>query len=139
NNFLNTVTIIAFILVVIGYFVTPLLMTFLGKGFVGEQFEFAILLTRIGLPMLIFSSVVGVFRGYLQSEEFFNESAAAAFPKNIVYILFLIFLSQYFSIKALMVAAVIAEASQFLIQIPSFLQLRHPYKTKSSLEAEFMQ
>ncbi|HLR58975.1 MAG TPA: murein biosynthesis integral membrane protein MurJ, partial [Pseudogracilibacillus sp.] len=139
NNFLNTVTIIAFILVVIGYFVTPLLMTFLGKGFVGEQFEFAILLTRIGLPMLIFSSVVGVFRGYLQSEEFFNESAAAAFPKNIVYILFLIFLSQYFSIKALMVAAVIAEASQLLIQIPSLRKLGYRYKMNVDLQDEYMQ
>src|SRR5699024_4954560 len=139
NNFLNTVTIIAFILVVIGYFVTPLLMKLLGKGFVGEQFDLAILLTRIGLPTLIFSSIVGIFRGYLQSEERFNESAAAAFPKNIVYILFLIFLSRYFSIKALMVAAVIAEASQLLIQIPSLRKLGYRYKMTVDLQDEYMQ
>src|SRR5699024_1005957 len=119
NNFLNTIILVAFIMIILGYFVSPLLMEILGKGFEGEQFDLAILLTRIGLPTLIFSSLVGVFRGYLQSEEFFNESAAAAFPKNIVFIIFLVFFSQYFSIKALMVTTIIAEASQLLIQIPS--------------------
>src|SRR5699024_4178366 len=63
NNFLNTIIFIAFLLIVIGFFITPLLMKFLGKGFVGEQFDSAILLTRIGLPTLIFSSMVGIFKG----------------------------------------------------------------------------
>src|SRR5699024_3640593 len=110
---------------------TPLLMKLLGKGFEGEQFELAITLTRIGLPTLIFSSLVGVFRGYLQSEESFTESAAAAFPKNIVFILFLMFLSQYFSIKALMITAVIAEASQLLVRIPGLKKLGYKYKFRS--------
>lgn len=88
NNFLNTITLVAFIMVILGYFVSPLLMQLLGKGFEGEQFELAILLTRIGLPTLIFSSLVGVFRGYLQSEELFNESAAAAFPKILFSLYF---------------------------------------------------
>src|SRR5699024_8919613 len=128
NNFLNTMAVVAFILMIIGYFVTPLLMELLGKGFAGEQFDLAILLTRIGLPTLIFSSLVGIFKGYLESEGRFNASAAAAFPKNIVYILFLIFLSQYFSIKALMVAAVVAESAQLLVQIPSLRKLGYRYK-----------
>src|SRR5699024_9052468 len=105
----------------------------------GEQFELAILLTQIGLPTLIFSSLVGVFRGYLQSEELFNESAAAAFPKNIVLIVFLIFFSQYFSIKALMVATIIAEAAQLLIQIPALRRLGYRYKLNIDLKDEYMQ
>src|SRR5699024_10963527 len=139
NNFLNTTTFVAFLLIIIGYFVTPLLMRVLGKGFVGEQFDLAITLTHIGLPMLIFSSLVGVFKGYLESEERFNASAAAAFPKNITYILFLMFLSQYFSIKALMIAAVIAEASQLLVQIPSLRKLGYRYKMMVDLKDEYMQ
>src|SRR5699024_3807701 len=105
----NTLTLFAVVLIILGYFLTPLLMRLLGKGFEGEQFELAITLTRIGLPLLIFSSLVGVFRGYLQSEESFTESAAAAFSKNFVFSLFLIVHSQLFSTKALMVTAVIAE------------------------------
>src|SRR5699024_2096119 len=96
-------------------------------------------LTRIGLPILIFSSVVGIFKGYLESEGLFNASAAAAFPKNIVYILFLIFLSQRFSIKALMVTAVIAEGAQLLVQIPSVRKLCYRYKLTVNLKDEYMQ
>ena len=139
NNFLNSVTAAAIILVIFAFFTTPFLMKILAKGFTGEQFDLAILLTRIGLPMLIFSGIVGVFRGYLQSEERFNESAASPFPRNIVYILFLVFLSQYFSIKALMVAAVVAEASQILIQIPSLRKLNYRYKFTIDLKDEYMQ
>src|SRR5699024_10052712 len=139
NNFLNTMIAVAFILVIIGYITTPLLMKLLGKGFEGEQFELAITLTRIGLPTLIFSSLVGVFRGYLQSEESFTESAAAAFPKNIVFILFLMFLSQYFSIKALMITAVIAEASQLLVQTPGLKKLGYKYKFNIDLKDQYMQ
>lgn len=138
NNFLNIITIVAFFIVVLGYFLTPLLMSVLGQGFVGDQFDYAILLTRIGLPMLVASAIVGVFRGYLQSEERFNESAAAAFPKNIVYILFLFFLSQYFSITALMVIAVIAEASQLLIQIPSLRNIGYRYNMIIDVQDEYM-
>src|SRR5699024_9269411 len=100
NNFLNTLTLVVVIMIILGYFITPLLMRLLGKGFEGEQFELAITLARIGFPLLIFSSLFGVFRGYLQSEESFTETAAAAFTKNIVFILFSIFLSQSFSLKA---------------------------------------
>src|SRR5699024_2784282 len=139
NNFLNTITFVAFLLILIGFFISPLLMRILGKGFEGEQFDLAITLTRIGLPILIFSSVVGIFKGYLESEGLFNASAAAAFPKNIVYILFLIFLSQRFSIKALMVTAVIAEGAQLLVQIPSLRKLGYRYKLTVNLKDEYMQ
>lgn len=139
NNFLNIITFVAFIMVIVGFFITPYLMQILGKGFEGEQFDFAILLTRIGLPTLIFSSIVGIFRGYLQSEEYFNESAASAFPKNIVYIVFLVFFSQYFSIRALMVVTVLAEAAQLTIQVPSLRKLGYRYKMMVDLQDEFMQ
>src|SRR5699024_5914476 len=139
NNFLNTITFVAFLLIVIGFFTAPLLMKVLGKGFEGEQFDLAITLTRIGLPILIFSSLVGIFKGYLESEGLFNASAAAAFPKNIVYIIFLIFLSQRFSIKALMVTAVIAEGAQLLVQIPSLRKLSYKYKLNIDLKDEYMQ
>lgn len=138
NNFLNIITIVAAIIVVLGYFLTPLLMNVLGQGFEGPQFDYAIFLTRIGLPVLVVSAIVGVFRGYLQSEERFIISEAAALPMNIIYILFLFFLAQYFSIAALMVVTIIAEASQLLIQIPSLRKLGYRYKLTVNLQDEYM-
>lgn len=138
NNFLNIITVVAFIIVVLGYFLTPLIMNILGRGFQGEQFDYAILLTRIGLPVLVVSAIVGVFRGYLQSEEHFIVSEASALPMNIVYILFLFFLAQHFSITALMIVSIIAEASQLLIQIPSVRKLGYRYKATFNLQDEYM-
>ena len=48
-------------------------------------------MVRIGLPAVIFAGVMGVYRGYLQSELSFFESAAAAFPSTLS-----IFYSYYF-------------------------------------------
>src|SRR5699024_7264357 len=77
--------------------------------------------------------------GYLESEGLFNASAAAAFPKNIVYILFLILFSQYFSIKALMVTTVLAEAAQLIVQVPSLRKSGYRYKMSIDLKDEYMQ
>src|SRR5699024_6530120 len=52
---------------------------------------------------------------------------------------FLFFFSQYFSIKALMIAAVVAEASQLLVQIPSLRKLGYRYKITVDLQDEYMQ
>lgn len=138
NNFLNTIVLVAVLMASVAFFLTPSIMKIIGRGFEGQQFDYAILLTRIGLPILIISSVVGVFRGYLQSEERFNESAAAEFPFNIVYILFLYFFAQYFSITALMIAAMVAEASRLLIQIPSLKRIGYRYKFTVDLKDEYM-
>ncbi len=138
NNFLNITVLVATIMVLIAFFTAPWIMKVLGRGFEGKQFDYAILLTRIGLPLLIVSSVVGIFNGYLESEERFTESAAADYPLNLVYIIFLLFLAQYFSITALMVAAVIAEASKLLIQIPSMKRIGYEYKIKINFKDTYI-
>lgn len=117
NNLLNIISIPSFILIVLAWMTAPFIMKILAAGFKGEQFKLAVSMMRIGLPVIFFSSVLGVFRGYLQSELMFTESAATAFPLNFVYIFFLIFLSGIFGIKGLMVASVLATASQISIQI----------------------
>ena len=139
NNFLNIMVVVAFALIVVGYFSAPLIMEILGAGFEGKQFDFAITLTRVGLPSLIFATIVGIYRGFLQSENLFNESAFSGYPKNFVYIAFLLFLSQYFSIKGLMIATVVAEASQLIIQIPSLRKVKYRYRLTISIKDEYVQ
>lgn len=138
NNFLNTIILIALLMSIFAFFATPPIMKILGRGFEGEQFNYAILLTRIGLPTLIISSVVGIFRGYLQSEERFTESAIADLPLNLVYILFLFFLADYFTITALMIVAMLAEASKLLIQVPILKKIGYNYKFKIDLKNKYM-
>lgn len=85
-------------------------------------------MVRIGLPVIIFAGIQGVFKGYLQSELRFTESAAAQFPFNFTYILFLLFLANTFGIKGLMVTSVIAVASQIVLQVPGVKNIGYRYK-----------
>ena len=89
NNFLNIIIFTSMLIAIFAFFSTPFIMKVLGRGFEGNQLDYAILLTRLGLPILIISSTVGALRGYLQSEQRFAESAIAAYPFNLVYIIFL--------------------------------------------------
>lgn len=138
SNFLNTLTIVAIILSILAFLLAPVIMSILAKGFEGEQFEMAISMMRLGLPILTFSTLVGSFTGYLQTEERFTEAALSAFPFNIVYILFLLFLANHFSIVALMVAAVVAEAAKLLVVVPNMRKLGYRYEWKIDLKDKYM-
>lgn len=139
NNFLNTITMVAIFLSIIAYLVAPYIMKIIAKGFEGEQFQHAVSMMRLGLPILLFATIVGAFRGYLQTEERFAESALSFYPFNLVYILFLIFLADRFSITALMVAAIVAEISKLIIPIPSLRSLGYRYEFKIDLQDKYMQ
>lgn len=118
NNMINIAFIVSIIFVIFNFILAPYIIKLFARGFEGEQFTLAVKLVRIGSPMILFSGIIGVFTGYLQSEQKFTSSAAIGVPFNFVYIFFLLFLSNKFGIKGLMVTAVVAVASQFLIQIP---------------------
>src|SRR5699024_1702732 len=101
NNLLNIIMLVSLLIIAISWIMSPFLIRIVASGFKGKQFDLAVLLTRIGLPAIFFASVQGIFRGYLQSEMMFTESAAADIPFNFVYIFFLIFLSGSFGITGL--------------------------------------
>lgn len=138
NNMINVVFAISIILVIGGYLAAPLIVRLLAKGFQDGQFDLAVQLTRLGLPMILFGGIIGVFTGYLQSEQRFTSTAASGFPLNSVYIIFLVFLSSRFGIKGLMVAAVLAVGSQFLIQIPEARSIGYTYKFKFDLKDKYI-
>lgn len=138
NNMINVIFAISIILVIGGWLAAPVIVKLLAKGFQGEQFDLAVQLTKLGLPMILFGGIIGVFTGYLQSEQRFTSSAAVGFPFNFVYIFFLLFLSSKFGIKGLMVAAVIAVGSQFLIQIPEARNSGYKYMFKFDLKDKYI-
>ena len=128
NNLLNIVIVVSLVIVVLAWPLSPLIIKILAYGFKGSQFDLAVQMMRIGMPALIFAGIVGVYRGYLQSELLFIESAATQLPFNMIYIAFLIFLSGYFGIKGLIVASVLAVGSQILIQLPGLKKSGYKYR-----------
>lgn len=138
NNMINIILVVLIIMVIVGWFAAPMIVKLLAKGFYEEQFDLAVRLTRIGLPMILFGRITGVITGYLQSEQKFTSSAAVGFPFNLVYIFFLLLLSDKFGIKGLMVVSVIAVGSQVLIQIPETISSGYKYILKFDLKDKYI-
>ena len=92
---INVMFFLSSIVGILVLFLTPLIVKLIASGFEGKQFDLAVKLTRIGLPMILFSGLIGVMTGYLQSEGKFNSTAAIGIPLNLSYIFFLLFLSSF--------------------------------------------
>jgi len=138
NNMINIILVFSFTLILIGWVASPLLVKLLAKGFHGEQFNLAVKLTRIGLPKIMISCLLGVTIGFLQNEQRYTSSAAIGFPLNFVFIFYLLFLSTTFGIKGLMVASVIATLSQILVQIPGMKKSGYRYKFIFDLKDKYI-
>lgn len=138
NNLLNVVMLISIVIVTVSWIFAPYVIKILAHGFEGEQFDLAVTLMRIGLPVMIFSGIVGVLRGYLQSELMFNESAVAQYPYNLLYIFFLVFLSSIFGIKALMVISVLAVATQIIVQLPGVKSTGFKYNLQIDFKDKYV-
>lgn len=138
NNIINIIFFYSLVLVLLGWLVSPLLVKILAKGFYGEQYNLTVKLTRIGLPKLLFSGIIGALTGFLHSEQRHTSAAAIGFPFNFILIFFLVFLSTTYDIKGLMVAAVIAVVSQLLIQLPEAKRAGYTYKFVFDLKDEYV-
>jgi putative peptidoglycan lipid II flippase len=138
SNMINIVALLSTIVAIFAWFFSPVIISLIAKGFYGEQYNLAIKLFRIGLPMVILSSTIGAITGFLQSEQRHISSAAIGFPFNFVYIFYLVFLSSKFGIKGLMVAGVFAVLCQLLIQIPETKKSNYTYKYIFNLKNKYI-
>ena len=138
NNILNVAVSLSLVIIIIAFIRTPLIVKIFASGFKGEQFNLAVKLIRIGLPIILFSGLIGVLKGFLESGHRFYTTAIIGFPFNFVYIFYLIFMSSLFKIKGLMVAAVIAVFSQLLIQIPELKRVGFKYKFIFDLKDDYI-
>ncbi|MBW6473091.1 MAG: murein biosynthesis integral membrane protein MurJ [Anaerolineaceae bacterium] len=138
NNFINFGILTSLVLIVVGVLAAPLITKVLASGFVGEQFELAVLFLRIGMASLIFKTIVGIYRGYLQSEERFFESGLSDASVNFLVIFFLLTMSARFGIIGLAVFNAASEFSQLLLQIPGLKKTRYFYNLYLNLKSKHL-
>lgn len=138
NNILNIIIIVSIVFIIVGIFFAPLVIKVLAFGFKEKQHNLAVILMRIGIISLLFKAIVGVFRGYLQSEERFFESAISDASLNLVTIIFLIIFSSRYGIRGLMVATVLAVLSQLIVQIPGLLKTGYFYETYLNIRSRYI-
>ncbi|MCW6061559.1 murein biosynthesis integral membrane protein MurJ [Clostridium sporogenes] len=131
NNVLNTFSIGTIILTILMIVFSKYIIYIFGHGFQKDLMVFntSIKITKIMLLSLIFISLQSVITGVLQSHKQFYEPAAMAMVSNIVYILYLVFLTSKYGIIGFAIATVIAFLVQFLINVPKYKKLGYKYTT----------
>jgi len=115
GKILLLIGLITLIFAVLAEIFAPLLIRLIATGFGPAQFDLAVKLLRIGIPGIIFSGMVGVLSGFLQSEGKYYASSSTRIIFNLTCILYLFFFSDRFGILGLMAAAVAGSILQFLI------------------------
>ena len=130
NNVINVFMIATLIVTVILIIFAKYIIFIFAPGFNADPkvFESAVGLTRIMLLSLVFISLQSVVTGVLQSHKQFLEPAAMAFVSNLVYIIYLVFLTKKYGMNGFAIAIVLGFFMQFIINVPKFKKLGYKYK-----------
>lgn len=131
-NLTNIVCVITMIIVGLGGILSPAIVSAMAQGFTEEQQWLAVRIVWIGLPAIVLSAMLGVFRGYLQSEGKFADTAFSDLILNSLYIVFLLTLAPFLSIKWMMVTMVVACFLRIALQV--FLLYGIGYKHRLVLD-----
>lgn len=83
NNVVNCVFIVTLILTIIGWFTAPYIVRIIAVGFEGEQYNLTVLLTRIGLPKIMFSGSIGIIIAFLHSEKRFYSASSIHYSQQL--------------------------------------------------------
>ncbi|NLW43518.1 MAG: murein biosynthesis integral membrane protein MurJ [Tissierellia bacterium] len=127
NNMLFLSIIIGLIMAVLGVLISPIIVNIVGGGFNDETYNLTLQLTKLGMPVIIFAAIVGVMTGFLQSKGHFGATGAIPIPLNLVYIIYLLFLSRRFGIYGLTIASVLGIVAQAIFLYPETKKAGHKY------------
>ncbi len=127
NNMLLISMIIGAAMIGIGVLAAPLIVNITSGGFDPETYALTLRLTKLGMPVIIFASIVGVMTGYLQSRGYFAATGAIPIPLNIVYIVYLVVLSSRFGIVGLTIASVLGILAQAIFLLPETVKSGHKF------------
>lgn len=129
-NVINLSSIVTILISVILIIFAKYIIYIFGHGFGNDPvvFSTSVNITRIMLLSLIFISIQSVITGVLQAHKEFYEPAAMAAVSNVVYIVYLLLLTNKYGIMGFAVATVVGFIMQLVINIPKYLKLGYKYE-----------
>ncbi|MEL7597685.1 MAG: lipid II flippase MurJ, partial [Clostridiaceae bacterium] len=129
SNILNTAGIVTILFIVVGIITAPYIIYTFAPGFREnpEIFNSSIYILRIMFISLFFVCIQSIVTGILQAHKEFYAPAAMAFISNIIFVIYLVFLSNKFGMNGFAIATVMGFAAQLLINIPKFKALGYKY------------
>lgn len=139
SNMISVSLVLAIVVASLGIIFAPPIANITGGGFDPETKALTIVLIRYSMPLIIFAATVGIFTGYLQFNNLFAAAGAVNLPYNIIYIIYLVFLTPAFGIKGLAAISVLAVLSQVLFLIPSILKADFHFKPILNFKDKYTQ
>ena len=135
NSVMNLLLIISIILFIIGFFLTPTLVTLFAPKFTGKSRELTILLTKLSVINLLFLSMNSSFTAMLQTVDEFTAPALVGIAMNLPIIAYIL-VGNHYGIVGLMVATLIGDGLQIIIQLPWLIKNKYKYSFAINLKDE---
>lgn len=132
SSYINLILIITTAITVIGEVFAPLLVSLIAPELSAETAALSVTLTRVMFPMVIFVGLAFSFVGFLQSEGEYDLPAVISLTSNVIMCVYLLTLSDKYSVYGLSVALLIGWAMQALVQLPTSLKkgMRFSFRAK---------
>jgi len=130
SNVINVTTLATLVLTIILIAFSGTIIDICAPGFKGDinVRNNAVLILRIMLASLVLINLQSVITGVLQVHKQFFEPSAMAAVANVVYILYLVFLTKDYGIIGFGYATVAAFLMQLLINLPKYFKLGYSYQ-----------
>ncbi|WP_192929826.1 murein biosynthesis integral membrane protein MurJ [Alkaliphilus serpentinus] len=132
NEIINASIILTGILTLLGWIFSPQIIELLAPGFSEQQFQLAVQLNRMGLPIIIIVAVTSIISIYLQSNRQFTIPAATGIVLNIFFIGFLTLMAHSYGLKGLIIAMLLGHLAQLIFQLPWAYGYGYRYQPKIS-------
>lgn len=135
---LNIVTIFTLLISILGFIFADQIIGLIALGFSESSRLLTIQLFRILISIIVFSSIVAVFTGYLQANMRFLAPALVAVPMNLIIIGFLRILSDSWGVYSLAWGYLIGTAVQILVLVFSAMKAGYKYRFSIALENQYI-
>lgn len=122
NVVLSNVGLIVLLVIGVGIFSSQWIVKAVAPGFAGEKYALAVVLTMIGFPSILFTSLGAICTARLQSMSKFIAPSLIGITANIVLVVYLFLFNKGFGIHGFMVATVISYMTEILVMMPVLLK-----------------
>ncbi|CAG7587985.1 murein biosynthesis integral membrane protein MurJ [Peptoniphilus senegalensis] len=138
NNLLMVVSLVSFVLIILGIVFPNQIALLTASQADPETYAIVVKLIQVGMPVVLFSSWVGVMEGYLQHGGKFAATGAIAIPLNLTYIIYLALFSRHVGIMGLTIASVLGILAQFLFLLPNAMKIGYRPKFVADFKDEYV-
>lgn len=137
KNLINILVICDTLVVLLCLLYTSQVVKIFAAGFQGDTFNIAVDFTRITIFGIYFTSIICIFRGYLQLNDNFIIPALISIPLNLVVVVS-IYISAKYNYNILAIGSVIAILAQLILIIPFVKRIGYKHNFKVDFKDKYI-